>query len=111
MLGDLTLAADIDVVEIERFKGFNDESRFVNFGLEFDTLGWLQLRAGYQNDLEDTVEDLFSAGLGISPFNTVHIDLSGVYGEGDTYGGGRPALVYVLERAGGPPPAPASRGI
>ena len=45
------------------------------------------MRLGFQTDLEDTVSDLITGGLGISPFDTVHLDLTGIYGDGDTYGG------------------------
>jgi len=84
-LGGTTLAADVDVTEIDRFKD-NDESRFANVGAEFNLFGWMQFRAGYQTDLEDTVDDMITAGVGLSPFDLFHVDLAAVYGEGDTYG-------------------------
>lgn len=83
--GGATLAADVDVTEIDRFKN-NDESRFANVGAEFNLVGWMQFRAGYQTDLEDTVDDMITAGVGLSPFDLFHVDLAAVYGEGDTYG-------------------------
>ncbi|MDP6930642.1 MAG: conjugal transfer protein TraF, partial [Planctomycetota bacterium] len=84
-LGGTTLAADVDVTEIDRFKD-DDESRFANVGAEFKLFGWMQFRAGYQTDIEDTVDDMITAGVGLSPFDLFHVDLAAVYGEGDTYG-------------------------
>lgn len=84
--GGATIAVDIDVMEVDRFKN-NDGSQFLNVGGEYDLFGWLQVRLGFQTDLEDTVSDLITGGLGISPFDTIHLDLTGVYGDGDTYGG------------------------
>lgn len=80
--------ADVDVVDFDRIKEIaNDESQFVRAGVEFGWKQIAQLRLGIQHDFEDTIEDLFTAGIGISPLNTVHIDVSGHYGSGDTYGG------------------------
>lgn len=86
-LGSLTVAADVDVVEIERFTRAGDESRVLNAGFEFDLLGSvLQLRGGWQKDLEDkTVDDAFSAGVGLS-IGFFHLDIAGQYGGSDTYG-------------------------
>lgn len=81
----VTLSADIDVTELERFD-LGDESRFVRVGVEFDALDWAQLRAGAQFDTEDTVTDLLTFGVGFSPFDTFHLDVAGVWGEDDTYG-------------------------
>ena len=45
-----------------------------------------QLRAGVQHDLEDTIDTTFSAGLGLSPFDVVHIDIAGSTSGSDSYG-------------------------
>ena len=73
----LTVAADIDVTELERFKR-NDSSRIFRAGVEFDAWSWAQVRGGIQHDLEDTVANIYSAGIGLSPGNLVHIDLTGL---------------------------------
>lgn len=62
------------------------ESQFVRAGLEFDLFDNLQLRAGYQMDLEESVDNVASVGLGISPFDILNVDIAAVYGENDTYG-------------------------
>ncbi len=84
--GMITVTADIDVTEIERFKR-NDSSRVVRLGFEFDAWKWLQVRAGYQHDIEDTVDGVITAGLGISPFDVVHLDIAGMYADDDSFGG------------------------
>lgn len=64
----------------------NTDSQIARAGLELKPLSWLQLRAGMQVDLEDNIEDTYSVGFGVSPFNTVNVDLAAVKGEGDTLG-------------------------
>ncbi len=94
-LGALTLAADADILQLERFKNSDllaagqsaiDDVRLLRLGAEIDVLGWLQLRGGYEYDMEDTLNGAISAGLGISPFEVVHIDIAGTYVEGESYG-------------------------
>lgn len=64
----------------------NTDSQIARAGLQLKPISWLQLRAGMQVDLEDNIEDTYSVGFGISPFNTVNMDLAAVKGEGDTLG-------------------------
>jgi hypothetical protein len=52
-----------------------------------DAWTWAQLRIGYQTDLEDTVEDYFTAGIGIGLFDYFHLDIAGLISGSDTYGG------------------------
>lgn len=84
----ITLAADIDVNDTERFQ-LNDDSQMLRLGIEFDAWNWLQLRAGLLTDMEDTVEDMMTFGVGLSPFDTFHIDIAGMAdlkSDSDTYG-------------------------
>lgn len=94
-LGALTLAADVDALPLERFdnddliaagQSFVDDVQLLRFGAELDVFGWLQLRGGYEHDLEDTLNGAVSAGLGISPFEVVRLDIAGTYVEGQSYG-------------------------
>ncbi len=85
--GMFTLAADVDVTEFERFKQPNSSSRMLRGGGEFNILDWLQFRAGAKHDLEGTVEDLYTAGFGISPFDVFHIDITGISDLDASYGG------------------------
>lgn len=76
----LTIAADIDATKTSPFSG-GAESQMLRIGTEYDVAGWLQLRSGFQTDLEDVRADLVSLGLGVSPFETLRIDLFGQVGE------------------------------
>ncbi|HTF98240.1 MAG TPA: conjugal transfer protein TraF [Cellvibrio sp.] len=67
--------------------GLGGESQMLRAGVELSPLGWLQLRAGIQRDLEDTLPDAYSLGLGISPFDTVNIDIAGFSGSDEVVGG------------------------
>ncbi len=75
----LTVGLDIELMKQERFKGVKDDTQFVRVGIEGNAFDWVQLRAGYQHDMEDTLDDTITAGIGISPFGVVNIDLAGSY--------------------------------
>lgn len=81
-----TLTGDLDLTTTTRFAAVT-ESQFARVGAEFDLAGWLQVRAGFAHDIEGEQADLFSAGLGISPFEVVRFDLVGLYGD-NAYGAG-----------------------
>ena len=89
--GILTLAADVDLVSAERFEDSplldKDNVQLAHLGAEIDLFRWLQLRAGYQTDFENTLDDAYSAGLGISPFDVFHLDVAGTYIDENSYGG------------------------
>ena len=95
-LGSLTLAADADILELERFRdadlaaagqALTDDVRLVKVGAELDVLGWLQLRGGYESDMEDTLDGAISAGIGLSPFEVLRIDVAGTYVDEQSFGG------------------------
>jgi hypothetical protein len=89
--GILTLAADVDLVSAERFEDSpqldKDDVQLAHLGAEIDLFSWLQLRGGYQTDFENTLDDAYSAGLGISPFDVFHLDVAGTYIDDKSYGG------------------------
>jgi len=64
------------------------ETQFSRVGVEFSAGRHLHLRAGYRTDMKDNVSDVISAGLGITPFDRLNIDVSAMKGDGDTYGVG-----------------------
>ena len=74
--GGLTLTGDVELLATTRFEEIAD-SQFVRAGAEYDLVGWAQLRAGFAFDLEETQSDVLSAGFGLSPFETLRIDLVG----------------------------------
>ncbi|MEM8712933.1 MAG: conjugal transfer protein TraF, partial [Planctomycetota bacterium] len=76
----LTFTADLDLIKSTRFRGVGD-SQFIRMGLEYDALGWGQLRAGFSHDFGNTIQDVFTFGLGVSPAETVRLDLAGLLGD------------------------------
>lgn len=77
------IAADLNAVPSLSMTG---ESQFVRAGVEVSAFSWLQLRAGFRQDLKDTQEDTYSVGLGLSPFDVVNLDIAAVKGSGETLG-------------------------
>ncbi|WP_158162527.1 conjugal transfer protein TraF [Grimontia hollisae] len=90
---DLFVAAiDIDFNKQKRFSAPSgpaiiDDTQLVRLGAEFNAWGWAQVRAGYINDLEDTLDGTVTLGLGLSPFDTVHFDLAAQLIDSSSYGG------------------------
>ncbi|WP_415225300.1 conjugal transfer protein TraF [Psychromonas sp.] len=74
-----TAAVDADLTKQTRFQNLDDDTQFLRFGLEGNAWGWAALRAGYEVDLQDTIDNTFTAGIGISPFDLVRIDIAGAY--------------------------------
>lgn len=74
-----TLSLDADLTKQERFDSIEDDTQFVRVGIEGNAWGWAQLRAGYEMDLEDTLDSTITAGLGLSPFDVVSIDVAANY--------------------------------
>ena len=85
--GAFTLAGDVDLTQTKRFKS-EESSPYAGVGAEYRVLDWLALRAGYRADMKSNDTNVFTAGLGVSPFNnTVHLDLAGSVGDDNTWGG------------------------
>ncbi|MBY8170081.1 conjugal transfer protein TraF [Vibrio fluvialis] len=82
----LALAIDWDLTKQKRFKGVDDDTQFLRFGVEGNAWGWAQLRAGYEIDLESTLDNFITAGLGISPGDLVSVDLAANYAGNYQYG-------------------------
>jgi hypothetical protein len=91
----LTLAADADLLTRERFedttlsnstRGLVDDIQLLRVGAELDLASWVQLRGGYQFDLEDNLDGVLTAGIGLSPFDMVRLDLSAAYVDEESYG-------------------------
>ncbi len=84
--GPFTLTSDVDLTETKRFKS-QESSQYAGVGGEYRVLDWLALRAGYRADMKSNDTDVFTAGLGIAPFNNaVHLDLGGSVGKDNTWG-------------------------
>lgn len=81
-----TFGADVDLTEQTRYVELEDNTQFARVGIEFNAFHWAQLRAGYEHDLQDTMEDSITAGIGISPFDTLNLDVAGSYGSDSQVG-------------------------
>ncbi len=77
---------DWDLTKQERFTDQNDDTQFLRFGIEGNAMGWAQLRLGYEIDLEDTLDNSITAGVGVSPGDLVSLDLAGSYAGDNQYG-------------------------
>ncbi|EEW5074644.1 conjugal transfer protein TraF [Escherichia coli] len=80
-----TTALDVDLTPAS---GFTSDSKrqFAAIGAEFNAWKWVQLRAGYRQNLASNDGSAFTAGVGVSPFDVVHLDLVGLAGTDNNYG-------------------------
>lgn len=81
----LTLATEIDLTDREHFATL-EASKYASVGAEFRAGEDFQLRLGYRADLNDIDANIVTAGIGISPWDVVSVDIAGFVGEKDTYG-------------------------
>ena len=83
----VTLSVDGDLTQTKGFKS-EEASQYVGVGAEVRPLDWLAVRAGYRADVKNNDSNVFTGGVGFAPFNRVHVDLMGLYGEEQTWGAG-----------------------
>lgn len=69
-------AADLDLNEQKNVSYLDDETQYIRLGAEYSPLNWFHMRFGYQSDLEGSVDDMYTFGLGVSPWETVYFDLT-----------------------------------
>ncbi|EBW3155427.1 conjugal transfer protein TraF, partial [Salmonella enterica subsp. enterica serovar Java] len=81
----ITTALDVDLTPASGFVS-DDKRQFAAIGAEVNAWKWAQLRAGYRQNMASGNGSAFTAGIGISPFDVVHIDVSGLVGTDRTYG-------------------------
>ncbi len=90
-----TFAVDLDVNAAERYEdvvsltGVDDDfddTQMLKVGGEIGLPEAMQFRAGYNKDLKGNKGDVFTAGVGLSPFNIFHLDLAGSYGGAHKFG-------------------------
>lgn len=83
--GFITTALDVDLTEASRFD--TDKKRqFASLGAELNAWRWMQVRAGYRQNIISDEGSAFTAGLGFSPFDVVHLDITGIAGTDRTWG-------------------------
>ncbi|MFP1453833.1 conjugal transfer protein TraF [Escherichia coli] len=80
-----TTALDVDLTPAS---GFTSDSKrqFAAVGAEFNAWKWAQLRTGYRQNLASNNGSAFTAGIGLSPFDVIHIDVAGLVGTDNNYG-------------------------
>jgi hypothetical protein len=82
----LTAEIAMDLNATESY-GLGLTTQILRAGVELKPLSWLQLRAGLQQDLENTLPDTYSIGFGLSPFDVVNLDIAAYTGKNETVGG------------------------
>lgn len=75
-----TAAFDLDLNEREHF-AMGDERQFARLGAEFNAWDWAQLRVGYRHSMTGNLQDAITAGIGLSPFDLINIDLGAFYAD------------------------------
>ncbi len=81
-----TFGVDVDLTEQTRYVELEDNTQFARVGIELNAGHWAQLRAGFEHDMQGTMEDSLTAGIGISPFGTLNLDMAGSYGSDNQVG-------------------------
>ncbi|EAW0946172.1 conjugal transfer protein TraF [Salmonella enterica] len=81
----VTTALDVDLTPASGFTS-DKKRQFASLGTEFNAWQWAQLRAGYRQNMASSEGSAFTAGIGISPFDVMHLDLTGLVGTDRTYG-------------------------
>lgn len=79
--GVVTFAAGVDLTPASDFAS-DEKSQYAGVGAEINAWSWAQLRADIRNSENNT----FTAGIGISLFDVVHLDLTGIAGTNCSYG-------------------------
>jgi len=83
----ITASFDLDLTKQERFNTSLDDTQFARIGVEGNAWNWAQLRAGYEIDMKNNVDNAFTFGIGISPGDVVSVDLAGSYAGSNQFGG------------------------
>lgn len=84
--GFFTLAADMDLTEIEPI-GFESPSKMFSVGAELNTFEVFQLRAGYQTNTASGSNDPDLLSLGVGLWLGFHLDAAVVVGDDSSFGG------------------------
>lgn len=83
--GWFRVGADLDLTKNKPL-AFEEGSQYFAVGAELSAFGWAQLRAGYRHDMVNSDRSVISAGIGLSPFKVLHLDL-GLAANADEVGG------------------------
>jgi hypothetical protein len=69
---------DFDLNE-KKYFNLEGKSQFVRMGAEIKAVNWGAFRIGYRYDLSNNTRDFFTFGLGISPWDIFHLDITAIY--------------------------------
>jgi len=89
----VSLATDIDLTDREQFASL-ESSKYAGVGAEFHFYEHIQFRLGYRTDLNDIDDDIYTAGIGVSPWDVFAVDIAAFTGDNDTLGA---ALQFSLK--------------
>lgn len=78
-------SAEIDLLDREGFANL-EESQYIALGAQFSLGEHAQLRVGARTDINNVDEDVFTFGLGLSPWDIIALDISALKGQDDTLG-------------------------
>ena len=81
----VSLATDIDLNDREQFASI-EPSKYAGVGAEFRFYEHIQFRLGYRTDLNNVDGDIYTAGIGISPWEVFAVDIAAFTGDSDTIG-------------------------
>lgn len=73
---------------------FEEGSQYVAVGAELSAFGWAQLRAGYRHDTVNSDRSVVSAGIGLSPFKVLHLDIGVAANEDEVGASAQLALTF-----------------
>ena len=81
----VSLATEIDLTDREKFASLA-ASKYAGVGAEFSFYENIQFRLGYRTDLNDVDDDIYTAGIGISPWDVFDGDIAAFTGDNDSIG-------------------------
>jgi hypothetical protein len=81
----LILSTEFDVTDREHFLSLMP-SKYASIGAEYKFSNQTQFRLGLRSDLNDVDGDLYTIGLGVSPWDIFTVDLAAFAGNNDTIG-------------------------
>ncbi len=84
--GDTFVEVNVDLDDAKDFVS-QEDVQILRVGSQLDVFNWAKLRLGYKHDFEDHQSDLFTLGFGFRPRGIMSIDVAGIVGENETYGG------------------------
>jgi hypothetical protein len=83
--GLFTFSGEIDLTDRPSSQQL-EAPKYASFGIEVDLWQHAQLRTGVRTDLNDTESDIYTVGLGFSPWDVIAFDIAGFTGKNDSVG-------------------------